>query len=224
MRLVTVRLKIVVTSVLILLLSSDFCYAVRPIITSHTPQYSNGALSVNIQWQSENPVMKATLVTGQDQITSRLEDENRRIPGGFHGEALISAQVQNSMAGSYVSYSLQIEDEYRQKSEIVVGRFVLPNQAIPPGATAAENTNAFGINQGNLNLSLPYSGQAQQGVQLPAIPQQQVLPPNNVGGAHTGALPAQQDLSPPITQQNYDIQTPPQQSPGAEQPAAIPGL
>jgi hypothetical protein len=188
---------LLLTSFFVLFSSKLSMAASRPIITSHTPQYSDGALIVTIQWQSDNPVIKATLMAAQEQKKITLENDNRRIPEGYHGEAVISATVQQSMGSDTIVYSLQLEDEYHLKSELVQGRLTLPKQAMP-GMSASPAAPAWGQNQGQIQP--PQNQQAQPG-QLPPIPhtgimQQQLLPQDAGINQQQGMMPQQQGMMP----------------------------
>lgn len=145
--------------------------AARPVITSHTPQYTDGALVVTVQWQSENPVMRATLTAGQEQKIVKLEDDNRRIPYGYTGETVISAPAQRPMGSDQMFYSLQLEDEYRQKSELVQGRLTMPKQTMPGMSGSMPVDDGWGQSQGRIQLPQNQQGQAGQSGQLPPVPQ-----------------------------------------------------
>ncbi|GEM_PF-3141658 len=191
------RLSLIFTSIIFVLLSFGFSIAsTKPVITSHTAQYSDGALIVTVQWQSENLVTKAILMAGQEQKSMKLENDNRRIPEGYHGEAVISAPVQQSMGTDTIIYSLQLEDEYRIKSELVQGRFSLPKQTIP-GMQGSSAAPAWGQSQGQIQL--PQNQQTQTG-QLPPVPhtgimQQQLLPQDGTANQQQ-MMPQQQQMMP----------------------------
>lgn len=187
MKIKTSWIVIITFGCIFLLSSAASVLAARPVITSHTPQYSNGALIVTVQWQSDNPVMKATLLAGSEQKSIKLDDENRRIPAGYHGEGVISTQIQGVSASSVIVYALQIEDEYRQKSELIQGRFILPVQAAVTGAPTGGGTTGdnWGMLQERIKLPPTQQSQAAQSTAQPAaVPQLDVM--------HQPLLPADQ--------------------------------
>lgn len=195
----------------------------RPVITSHTPQFSDGSLIVTIQWQSENPVMRATLMAGPEQKSIKLDDDNRRIPEGYRGEAVISAPVQRPMGGDVVVYSVQLEDEYRLKSELVQGRFTLPRQLMP-GMPGMPGDDAWGQSQGRPQLPQRPQQPLQPG-QLPPVPQpgmtqQPMFAPDGSALQQPGMLPA-----PPAYPQTPMYQQPGMlQQPLPAQPGGAPGV
>lgn len=192
----------------------------RPLITSHTPQFSDGSLIVTIQWQSENPVIRATLMAGPEQKSIKLDDDNRRIPEGYRGEAVISAPVQRPMGGDVIVYSVQLEDEYRLKSELVQGRFTLPRQVMP-GMPGVPVDDTWGQNQGRIQLPQ----QPTQPGQLPPVPQpgmtqQPMFAPDGTTLQQPGMVPAQ----PAYPQQPIYPQPGMIQQPLPPQPGMAPGV
>ena len=73
-----------------------YCSAAgKPEITNHTAQYLDRALSVSIQWQSENPVTKVRVTAGKGQKDIVVDEyDNRRNPYGYRRhKAKLSSQI-----------------------------------------------------------------------------------------------------------------------------------
>lgn len=215
MRRLSHRLIMVLLGLASLVWTAAAWAAARPVITSHTPQYTEGALVVTVQWQSENPVLRATLTAGQEQKTVKLEDDNRRIPDGYTGEVVISAPAQRPMGSDQMFYSLQLEDEYRLKSELVQGRLTMPKQAMPgmPGSMPVDD--GWGQSQGRIQLPQHQQGQAGQPGQLPPVPQTGQLFQQPLSPQQPGMVPGQ----PAYPQQQYPQQYPQQSGMPAPLPA-----
>jgi len=205
MRRLSHRLIMVLLGLVSLVWTAAAWAAARPVITSHTPQYTEGALVVTVQWQSENPVMRATLTAGQEQKTVKLDDDNRRIPAGYTGEAVISAPAQRPMGSDQMFYSLQLEDEYRQKSELVQGRLTMPKQMMPGMLGSMPADDGWGQSQGRIQLPQNQQRQAGQPGQLPPVPQAGQM-------FQQPMLPQQPDMAPGQSPQSaYPQQQYPQQ-------------
>ena len=218
MRRLSHRLIMVLLGVVSLVWTAAAAWAAaRPVIISHTPQYTEGALVVTVQWQSENPVLRATLTAGQEQKTVKLEDDNRRIPDGYTGEVVISAPAQRSMGSDQMFYSLQLEDEYRLKSELVQGRLTMPKQVMPgmPGSMPVDD--GWGQNQGRIQLPQHQPGQTGQPGQLPPVPQTGQLFQQPISPQQPGMSPGVQPPQVAYPQQQY-----PQQPGVAMPPTGMP--
>lgn len=236
MKRLSYRLIAVLLAVVSLVWAAAAWAATRPVITSHSPQYTDGALVVTVQWQSENPVIRATLSAGQEQKTVKLDDDNRRIPGGYTGEAVITVPVQRPMGSDQMFYSLQLEDEYRLKSELVQGRLTMPKQTMPgiPGSMPVDD--GWGQGQGRIQLPQRQQGQSGQTGQLPPVPQtgqmfqqpmlsQQpgMVPGQSPQPVYPQQYPQQSGMPAPLPAQPYQpgVMSPPQMQPGMV-PGSVP--
>jgi hypothetical protein len=81
-----------VATLTILALCMDIHAGGKPEITSHTVQALDRALSLNVQWQSENPVTSLKIIAGQGEKEVKIDEyDNHRNPSGYFGE--VSALV-----------------------------------------------------------------------------------------------------------------------------------
>lgn len=217
MRQLPYRLMMVLLVGVSLLWGAAALAAAKPVITSHTPQYTDGALVVTVQWQSENPVIRAILTVGQEQKIVKLEDDNHRIPDGYTGEVVINAPAQRPMSSDQMFYSLQLEDEYRLKSDLMQGRLTLPKQVMPgmPGSMPVDD--GWGQSQGRIQLPQYQQGQAGQPGQLPPVPQTGQMFQQPMLSQQPGMMPGQSP-QPVYPQQQYPQQYPQQSGMGVPSP------
>jgi hypothetical protein len=79
------------------------------------------------------------------------EYDNRRNPYGFSGEASVIVPLDPTQFQDGVAYQIQIEDDLRQKSQILSGQIKLPTQTLPgfygtPGMPVAPQDDNWGKN------------------------------------------------------------------------------
>ncbi|MBF0330278.1 MAG: hypothetical protein HQL10_14085 [Nitrospirae bacterium] len=95
----------------------------KPEITRHDVQYLDRKVSVTVQWQSPNPVTFVRISAGQDQRDIKVDEyDNRRNQDGYSGEVSISLNVDPRLYQDSIPYVIQIEDDIRQKSELMTGK------------------------------------------------------------------------------------------------------
>ena len=108
----------------------------KPEITSHTVQLLDRAMSINIQWQSENPVTKVKVMAGRGEKEVQIDEyDNRRNPGGYSGETSVVIPIELSQFQGSVSYQIQLEDDLRQRSNLFSGQTAVPMSGAIAGAT-----------------------------------------------------------------------------------------
>ncbi len=106
----------------------------KPEITSHTVQTVDRALSVNVQWQSENPVTSVKIIAGRSEKEIKIDEyDNRRNPSGYYGEASAVIQLEQVPYPYTIPYQIQLVDDLRQKSELLSGQTTLQAVAAAPG-------------------------------------------------------------------------------------------
>ncbi|TAN44620.1 MAG: hypothetical protein EPN22_05960 [Nitrospirae bacterium] len=113
------------TLALILVLASGLSVFAKekPEITRHDVQYLDRKISVTVQWQSPNPVVFVRISAGQDQRDIKVDEyDNRRNQDGYSGEVSISLNVDPRLYQDSIPYVIQIEDDIRQKSEVLTGK------------------------------------------------------------------------------------------------------
>ena len=116
----------------------------KPEITHHTVQYLDRALSINVQWQAENPVTHVKVFAGRGEKDVVIDEyDNRRNPSGYQGEVSVVIPVEQSLFQGSIPYQIQLEDDLRQKSTLFSG------QTTPPaGGGAAVAVGAMGMPPG----------------------------------------------------------------------------
>lgn len=93
-----------------------------PEVTSHTAQLLGQGLSLNIQWQSENPVTKVKVIAGREMKEVAVDEyDNRRNPSGYSGEVALVVPIDQSQFQGSITYQIQLEDDLRQKSSLFTG-------------------------------------------------------------------------------------------------------
>lgn len=98
----------------------------KPDVTRHEVQFLGGAVNVQIEWQSSNPVVLVKLSVANIQKEIKIDAyDNKRNPNGYAGETNVTVNL-DWMANQPLSYVIQLEDELRVKSFLVTGRVITP--------------------------------------------------------------------------------------------------
>lgn len=123
----------------VLALSLSTFAAAKPQITSHTVQPLDRAMSINVQWQSENPVTIVKIIAGRGEKEIKIDEyDNRRNPSGYSGEVSAVIQIDPALYSGTISYQIQLVDDLRQKSDLFSGQAAIsvaatPGMMPPPG-------------------------------------------------------------------------------------------
>jgi hypothetical protein len=83
------------------------------------------AIEVNIQWQSEYPVIRAQVTAGDTSTDIALDpyDDNIKNAYGYHGETSLMVPVDSTgFYGNYISYVVYVEDDAGRQSRRISGR------------------------------------------------------------------------------------------------------
>jgi hypothetical protein len=173
----------------------------RPDVTRHEALFLGGALNMQIEWQSPNPVVliKISIANIQKEIKIDAYD-NKRNRNGYAGEFNFTLNMEGTPSEPF-PYVLQLEDELRIKSDLVRGKVKIsssqPGMVLQPQQPSMQ----FQIQQNLPQVGIPQSGIppiVQPGVQpyvqpgsFPSIPldQQPFLQPGIQPGLQPGALP-----------------------------------
>lgn len=125
--------SVLVTALTVLALCTNIYAGSKPEITSHTVQTLDRALSINVQWQSENPVASIKIIAGQGEKETRIDEyDNRRNPSGYSGEFSTVIPIDPSLYPGTVPYQIQLVDDLRQKSDLFSGQAPrMPSVAVP---------------------------------------------------------------------------------------------
>ena len=104
----------------------------KPEITSHAVQVLERAVSINVQWQSENPVASVLFIAGQGMKEIKVDEyDNHRNPAGYFGEASAVIPIDPARYSSTVPYQIQLVDELKLKSELFSSQTKMPAVAMP---------------------------------------------------------------------------------------------
>jgi hypothetical protein len=94
----------------------------KPDVTRHEAQALGGALNMQIEWQSPNPVALIRISIGNLQKEIKIDPyDNKRNRDGYAGEVNFTLNLEGSPSEPF-PYVLQLEDELRIKSPLVRGK------------------------------------------------------------------------------------------------------
>jgi len=121
---------------LVFVMASFACGSSKPDITQHDTTYHDDMLSINLQWQSPNPVIMVKVYAGKEPQELEIDEyDNRRNPGGYYGETTIVVNLEPGIERKSINYVIQIIDDVGQRSRQVRGEVKLAAAAsaeIPP--------------------------------------------------------------------------------------------
>ncbi len=123
--------------ILILMSALMFCSnsfaGSKPEVTSHTAQAIDRALSVNLQWQSENPITSVKIFAGRTEKEIKIDEyDNHRNPAGYYGEISAVIPLDSTAYSGSIPYQIQLVDDLRQKSDLLSG-LTAPKAMAAPG-------------------------------------------------------------------------------------------
>ncbi|MCG6533584.1 MAG: hypothetical protein L7F78_02610, partial [Syntrophales bacterium LBB04] len=136
----------------LLLFSGVNAYAKKPEIVRHDAQYLDRAVKINLQWQSTEPIVSVKVAAGKEVKEIKIDPySNKRNPAGYSGEEDVVLQTEPGFTQDSIPYSIQIEDEDGQKSNLVTGKAQIPASVVK------QQDDEWGKNK--------VAGQGQQGQQ-----------------------------------------------------------
>ena len=95
--------------------------------------YLDRFISLTIEWQSVNPVLKVMISAGRETREVPVDEfDNRRNPNGYQGAVTVQLPAEPHYPQTGVPYQIQLEDDLRQKSAVFSGR-------VPVTAAQAQN-------------------------------------------------------------------------------------
>jgi len=100
----------------------------KPEIVSHDAKLLQKAISISVQWQSQYPVVLATVSAGKGSKEIELDeyDDNIKDARGFHGEASLVIEIgEIGYLDEEVQYVVQLEDDLGRRSRRVTGQIKL---------------------------------------------------------------------------------------------------
>ncbi|HUL20049.1 MAG TPA: hypothetical protein VLZ10_01250 [Thermodesulfobacteriota bacterium] len=158
-------LRSLLTTLFILLSFSNPLQATgKPDITRHEAQSLGGALNMQIEWQSPNPVVLIRISIGNLQKEIKVDAyDNKRNRDGYAGEVNFTLNLEGAPSEPF-PYVLQLEDELRIKSPLVRGKVkvassqpgvVFQSQQPSMQIQIQQNVPQFGIQSGIQPSDLP---------------------------------------------------------------------
>ncbi|PJC74716.1 MAG: hypothetical protein CO013_03845, partial [Syntrophobacterales bacterium CG_4_8_14_3_um_filter_58_8] len=101
--------------------------AKKPEITRYDAQYLDTQVSVNLQWQSSEAVVLVRVAAGSEVKEIKIDPyDNKKTRSGYTGE--VNAVLETGVLEDQESipYTIQVEDEDGQKSNLVSGKVLIP--------------------------------------------------------------------------------------------------
>ncbi|MBN2516959.1 MAG: hypothetical protein JXC33_13115, partial [Deltaproteobacteria bacterium] len=110
----------------------------KPDIIEYHATYLDDMLSINLQWQSPNPVVMVKVYAGREPKEIEIDEyDNRRNPKGYFGETTVVVNLEPGVQRQAVNYVIQLVDDVGQKSRQVSGKIKLATatttEVIPTG-------------------------------------------------------------------------------------------
>ncbi|MCG2754103.1 MAG: hypothetical protein L6247_00790, partial [Desulfobacteraceae bacterium] len=105
----------------------------KPDIVSHDAELLEDAISFNVEWQSDYPVVQVIIAAGNKTKKIELDeyDDNVRDSYGYHGEASLVFEIgEIGIFDEYVTYVIQLEDDLGRRSRRVTGKVKVPEMLI----------------------------------------------------------------------------------------------
>lgn len=106
----------------------------KPDVIRHEGTYLDRTLHVIVQWQSSNPVAKVRITAGREAKEIKVDEyDNKRNPAGYEGEVTVVVPIDPALFQANVPYVVQLEDDLRQRSNLINGRADLPKTEFAGG-------------------------------------------------------------------------------------------
>ena len=126
--------------IIALCLTGVNAYAKKPEVTRHDAQYLDRQVSINVQWQSSEAVVSVRVAAGKGVKEVKIDPyDNKKTRSGYTGEANIVLQADPLIDQESIPYTIQIQDEDGQKSNLITGK-----AAIPASALATQRDDLWG--------------------------------------------------------------------------------
>lgn len=131
------------TLCLLLLVSRPLQATGKPDVTRHEAQFLGGALNMQVEWQSPNPVVLVKISVANVQKEIKIDPyDNKRNRDGYAGEVNVTLKL-DWVTNQSFSYVIQLEDELQIKSPPVTGKVKIspsqqPTKVIQPQQPAMQ--------------------------------------------------------------------------------------
>jgi hypothetical protein len=122
-----------------LFLAGVDAHAKKPEVTRYDAQYLDRAIKITVQWQSTESIVTVKVTAGKEVKEVKIDPyANKRNPQGYSGEEDIVLQADPMTSQEFIPYTIQLENEDGQKSNLVTGEVQVP------GATAKAQDDQWG--------------------------------------------------------------------------------
>jgi streptogramin lyase len=109
-------------------------YAKKPEVIRHDAQYLDRQVSINLQWQSSESIVSVRVAAGKEVKVLKVDAyDNKKNRSGYAGEVSVVLQADPAFSQESIPYTIQLEDEDGQKSNLVTGKVALPSSASAGG-------------------------------------------------------------------------------------------
>jgi hypothetical protein len=123
-------LRLAIAVLIVLLFSGINAHAKKPAVTRHDGQYLDKAVKISVQWQSTEPIVSIKIAAGKGEKVIKVDPySNKRNPDGYQGEEDIVLETEPAASQAAIPYSIQLEDEDGQRSNLVTGQVKIPAAA-----------------------------------------------------------------------------------------------
>lgn len=111
----------------------------KPDIIQYQATYHDDMLSINLQWQSPNPVVMVKVYAGREPKEIEIDEyDNRRNPKGYFGETTVVVNLEPGVERQAVNYVIQLVDDVGQRSRQVSGKVKLVSATSPEAVPLEE--------------------------------------------------------------------------------------
>jgi len=101
--------------------------AKKPEITRYDAHYLDTQVSVNLQWQSSEAVVLVRVAAGSEVKEIKIDPyDNKKTRSGYTGEVNVVLETDVFESQEVIPYTIQLEDEDGQKSNLVTGKVTIP--------------------------------------------------------------------------------------------------
>jgi len=130
-------IKLAIAVLVLLLFSGIHAEAKKPMVTRHDAQYLDKAVKINVQWQSTEPIVSIKVAAGKGEKVIKVDPySNKRNPDGYQGEEDVVLESEPAATQAIIPYSIQLEDEDGQRSNLVTGQVKIPAAAAATAVAA----------------------------------------------------------------------------------------
>ena len=102
----------------------------KPEITRHDAQYLDRQISINLQWKSSVEIVSVRVAAGKEVKEIKVDPyDNKKTRLGYLGEVNVVLETDPMVSQESIGYTIQIQDEDGQKSNLVTGKVAIPATA-----------------------------------------------------------------------------------------------